>query len=108
LSELSKPVRISVALGLIGGGYSAVLIGPIATFILSSQYVVTGDLAFTELTPIVAGIAAFIGSFVLLFRPLSTEKRGILGTLVLIGASAPFVMLLLSILSLAYPRIYGA
>ena len=92
-AALDRPQRISTLLGLIDGGSGAVF----GIFVVSASL---NPLFFVVVLPFMVPI---LGSLSLLYFPMSSERRGIVGFLTVLASLAPLLFLILFLLRLVFP-----
>jgi len=101
---LDRMIKISVIIGLVGGGYGAIF-GFL--FAAGSAVVSTGPaslLDFVSLLLFLFPLLSLVCSLCLLFFPISAERRATLGFISLIGSITPTLFLILTVLRFVFPH----
>jgi hypothetical protein len=96
-------LKMSVIIGLIGGGYGAIF----GFIVVGSSLGSMGPYSFLDFVSLLlflVPILSLICSLWLVFIPLSSEGRAMLGFISLVGSITPTFFLILTILRLVFPH----
>src|SRR5882672_8802184 len=92
-AELDRSLRISTTLGLVGGGFGAIL-----------GVFVGVAFDFQSFLLFLFPVASLLCSLGLLYLPMSKERRGVMGFVSIVGSLTPLLFLILFVLRLVFPH----